>query len=95
MRLQMFGESERNAMHPSFDELVAGVLQDRSEEPTELGATRVVGRGAEKSGERAEQGFRRFCFERLVRPRSDALHAKPIGFHACRGCGEVRCYGRE
>src|SRR5205807_9153278 len=48
MRLQMFGESERNAVHPSFDELVAGVLQDRSEEPTELGATRIVGRGAEK-----------------------------------------------
>jgi hypothetical protein len=42
MRLQMFGESDRDAVHPTFDEIVAHVLQDRSKEPTKLGATGVV-----------------------------------------------------
>src|SRR5438067_5143317 len=86
----MLSESERDAVHAAFDEVVANVLQDRCKEPTELGTTGVIGRSAEKRGERAKQGFDRLCLEGLIRPRSDALHAKSVGLHACRGRGEVR-----
>src|SRR5262249_25602925 len=89
MRLQMFSKSECDAVHPTFDQIIANVLQDGSEKPTEFGATSVVGRRAEKGGERTEQGFSRFCFEGLVRPRADTLHAKPISFHARGGRSEV------
>ena len=97
MRLQIFGESERDPVHPAFDEIIADILQDRSKQPAELGTTGVVRRRAEKSGERAEQCFGRFCFQRLVRPRSDTLHAEPISLHTRRGGGEVcrRCRERR
>src|SRR6266478_3796511 len=88
----MFSESERDAVHAAFDKIVANVLQDRSKEPTELGATGVVERCAEKSRERTEQSFCRLCVEGLVHPRSNALDAKPIGLHTRRGRSEVgRC----
>jgi hypothetical protein len=90
MRLQMFSEGERDAVHPAFDEIVANVLQNRSKEPPELGATGVVRRCAKKSRKRAEQSFGRFRFEGLVRPRAHALHAKPVSFHACGERSEVR-----
>ena len=84
MRLQIFSESERDAVHPAFDEIIADVLQDRSEQPAEFGATGVVRRCAEKRRERAEESFGRFRFQRLVRPRSDTLHTESIGLHTSR-----------
>jgi hypothetical protein len=68
MGLQMISESERNPVHPTFDEIVAHVLQDRSKKPTKLGTAGIIGRCAEKGGERPEQGSGRFGFESLVRP---------------------------
>src|SRR5215467_6037990 len=63
MCLKMFSESERDPIHPAFDEIVSHVLQDRGKKPTELSTTGVIGRCAEEGGERPEQGLGRFGFE--------------------------------
>ena len=43
---QIFSHCERDAMHSAFDQVVAGVLQDRGKKPAELCASSIVGRGA-------------------------------------------------
>src|SRR5262249_43809269 len=95
MRPKMFSESERDPIHPAFDEIVSHVLQDRGKKPTELSTTGVIGRCAEEGGERPEQGLGRFGFESLVRRRTDPLHAKSIALHTHGGFREGRRRCRE
>ena len=84
MRAQIVGERERHAVHSAPHEIVAHVLQDRCEQPSELGAARIIGRRTEERGEGAEQRPRDLRVEGLVRPRPNALHAESIGVHSHR-----------
>src|SRR6476660_10559270 len=42
---QIFSHCQRNSMHPAFEQVVPGVLQDRGKQPAELCASSIVGRG--------------------------------------------------